>query len=1061
MDRGAFRETNLRKVTFEGFGNQILRISAIVVIALIFVPVGAVRSQTLDTTFQGNIQSGGNARVSAVQADGKILIGGGFTYINNTVKNGILRLNADGTLDPTFDSGSGTLRTNNPTTAGMSAIAVQPDGKILIGGFFDLYNGVSRNRIARLNPDGSVDTSFDVGSGSATINTIVLQSDGKILIGGDFFSYNGTTVQSRILRLNSDGTNDASFNPTGTAADNSVYAIAVQADGKIVIGGDFLNSDGNPRSRIARLNANGTYDPTFNNGIGAAARVSAIALQSSGKIVIGGSFLTVNGSSFNRLARLNTDASIDTTFASISGANGGVTTVNVLADSSIFISGGFTSYDEIGLKGLARLTADGTVDPSFTTGAGAGGASATVTLLAIQATKIYVGGSFSSYSGVPRSGVVRLNTNGSLDSGFTSNLFLNTNGATGPETITVQSGGKILIGGTFAGYDGVVRNGIARLNSNGSLDTTFDPGTGGDSYQIKNIVAQPDGKILIAGFFETFNGQSRKYLARLNADGSIDASFTTGTGPNSTIKTIVLQPDNKILVGGTFTSYNGAEAKYLMRLNSDGTLDSSLNTGMGPNSFVYAVALQPDGKIIVGGILTGYNGTIVNGIIRINANGSLEETFVPNLSMFPVSISLILLQPDGKILISGALNSGYPGNFTRLNADGTPDTTFGIGTGPNSPITAMALQAGKILLAGYFTTFNGTPRKYIARIDLAGSLDSYNSCISGANGFVTSIALPVGHVLLGGTFTTFNGVERHGIAQIATDFTGSCQPTTPFDFDGDGHADVSVFRPSQGNWYIQYSQSSSGTTRFGLQTDRLAPADYDGDGKADIAVWRDEPSNPDKANFYILQSSNGAFRVEQFGRTGDLPTVVGDWDGDGKDDLAIYRNGASGGQSRFYYRPSSVAGADFSIIPWGVDGDRPVHGDFDGDGKLDAAVFRPSDATWYILKSSNLQPVYDRWGLGTDLPVPTDYDGDRRADIAVFRNGVWYIKQSSNNSIRYETFGLAGDTLAPADYDGDGKADIAVVRNSIWYINGSAGSTSYVNYGISGDVTVPNSYIAP
>ncbi|MEP6946435.1 MAG: VCBS repeat-containing protein, partial [Acidobacteriota bacterium] len=235
----------------------------------------------------------------------------------------------------------------------------------------------------------------------------------------------------------------------------------------------------------------------------------------------------------------------------------------------------------------------------------------------------------------------------------------------------------------------------------------------------------------------------------------------------------------------------------------------------------------------------------------------------------------------------------------------------------------------------------------------------------------------------------------------------------------------------------------------------------DGDGRADIAVWRDEPSNPNKANFYILQSSTNTLRVEQFGRTGDLPTVVGDWDGDGKDDPAVYREGTSGGQSHLYYRPSSAPGTDYIVITWGTTGDKPVHGDFDGDGKLDAAVFRPSNSTWYILKSSNLQTQYVKWGLATDQLVPADFDGDQKTDVAVYRNGIWYIDQSSNGQLRAQSFGLAGDSLVPADYDGDGKADLAVVRNSIWYINQSAGAMMYAKFGATGDLAVPHSYIAP
>ena len=276
---------------------------------------------------------------------------------------------------------------------------------------------------------------------------------------------------------------------------------------------------------------------------------------------------------------------------------------------------------------------------------------------------------------------------------------------------------------------------------------------------------------------------------------------------------------------------------------------------------------------------------------------------------------------------------------------------------------------------------------------------------------------------------------------------------TEFDFDGDGRADLSVFRPTNATWFINPSANGQGyySAQFGIATDRLAPADYDGDSKTDVAVWRES-----EGNFYIYNSSTGTVRTEHFGQSGDLLSV-GDWDGDGKADLSVYRSGA---QSEFYYRGSlnnPLGGV--TSIPWGIAGDVPQRGDFDGDGKVDAAVFRPSDNVWYIFQSSNSQIRYDYWGLSTDKFAPADYDGDGKSDLAVVRNGVWYIKQSSNNQPRYEYFGLSTDALVPADYDGDGNADVAVFRNGTWHIKlNSSGDLLTTDFGSGGDSPVPNTY---
>lgn len=275
-------------------------------------------------------------------------------------------------------------------------------------------------------------------------------------------------------------------------------------------------------------------------------------------------------------------------------------------------------------------------------------------------------------------------------------------------------------------------------------------------------------------------------------------------------------------------------------------------------------------------------------------------------------------------------------------------------------------------------------------------------------------------------------------------------------FDGDRKTDLSVFRPSDGTWYIEQS-SGNGTDftvqQWGLSTDKIVPGDYDGDGKTDIAVFR--PSN---GTWYVLQSSDNSLRAVQWGLSGDVP-VPGDYDADGRTDLAVFRPSNS-----TWYIQQSTSG--FRASQWGVGTDKPVPGDYDGDGKTDLALFRPSNGTWYIYQSTSSIWIGRQWGLGTDKPVVGDFDGDARTDFAVYRpsDGTWYVLRSSNGTYTGQQLGTESDMPVAADYDADGKTDIAVYRpsDSAWYVLGSSDGVSSVRvFGTSEDVPAPSILYAP
>ncbi|HEY0048233.1 MAG TPA: PQQ-dependent sugar dehydrogenase [Pyrinomonadaceae bacterium] len=269
------------------------------------------------------------------------------------------------------------------------------------------------------------------------------------------------------------------------------------------------------------------------------------------------------------------------------------------------------------------------------------------------------------------------------------------------------------------------------------------------------------------------------------------------------------------------------------------------------------------------------------------------------------------------------------------------------------------------------------------------------------------------------------------------------------DFDGDFKTDISVFRPSGGNWYINQSLNNTfRAVQFGANGDVPAPEDYDGDNTTDIAVWR--PSN---GTFYALRSSNSTFTAQQFGANGDTP-VAADYDGDARADFAVFR--PAGGN---WYRINSANGA-FVATQFGANGDIAVPGDYDGDGKYDQAVFRNSNGFWYLLNSSNGTFSAVQFGANADTTAQGDFDGDGKTDISVFRSndGTWYRLNSSNGAFVATQFGTLGDRPVVGDYDGDGRDDIAVFRpqGGFWYrINSSNSQFVAAQFGQNGDLHVP------
>lgn len=445
--------------------------------------------------------------------------------------------------------------------------------------------------------DGDADTSFNGGTGfNDLVTTIALQTDGKILVGGAFTTYQGISA-NRIIRLNSNGSIDATFNYS-TGFDSYVSDIIVQPDSKIIIVGYFSTYKGVSTNRIIRLNANGSVDNTFSfAGSSTALFVKNIEIQNDDKLLISRVFTTSGGLVINSdIVRLNTNGSIDTTFSTGTGFESTINSFKIATNGKIYVVGNFLTYKGVTLntKRIIRLNSDGTSDSTFSDSTDKG-YNDVVSCIALQTDeKIITGGNFSQYGNItsPRN-ISRLDTNGKSDSSFGKDGFPFNSGVS-VGAVAIQNDGKIIIGGSFSEYKDIINVNIARLNndSSGSVDMSFDTYNGFNDF-VKVIKIQSDGKILVAGSFTKYNGVTRNRIIRLKGTPTLSTQEFEKNQypiyPNPTKEFINLSNNLK----GNFEIYDLLGKLLLKGKDIENKINiSSLTNG------IYLLKIESEGKII-------------------------------------------------------------------------------------------------------------------------------------------------------------------------------------------------------------------------------------------------------------------------------------------------------------------------------------------------------------------------------------------------------------------------------------------------------------------------------
>ncbi len=451
------------------------------------------------------------------------------------------------------------------------------------------------------------------------------------------------------------GSPDQSFNPDTIHGD--VFAVALQTNGQVLVAGNFNAVGAVPEGGLARLNGqDGSLDGTFLNGAsGANGAVNAMVVQTDGRILVGGAFTAVNGANRNFFGRLMTDGSVDTSFNPGAGADN---VVNAIAEDfavsgtninrKIYLGGAFGNVGNFQSQGIIRLNNDCSVDTGFSVGSGAAGqvyAIAVYPTWSAYAGKVLVGGSFSQFNGFAVTNLVRLNADGSVDTNYCAGFGA---GPGGPiRALSVQASGQVLVGGNFTNFNGVVANNLVRLNVDGTLDTSFVAANGtGANNDVEGLLTQPDNRIVVVGQFTKFNGVTRNHITRLMPNGGIDPTINFGFGANGDVDSVVIQPaDGKLVIGGAFTQYDNQAHAGVARIYGGSVTGSGAFTFLTSQFYANENALLAPVTILRAGGTSGTNADFT-GNVTVNF-ATAAGTAVPGINYQDVNTNVVF--PEGEV----------------------------------------------------------------------------------------------------------------------------------------------------------------------------------------------------------------------------------------------------------------------------------------------------------------------------------------------------------------------------------------------------------------------------
>lgn len=803
---------------------------------------------------------GGFIKTIAIQNDNSIIIGGEFTHTPSGRKN-LLKISPTGILDTNF------INITDTNFNSIEKILIQDTGKILIMGNFHSIAGYSRKHIARLNPNGtSLDLCFDAGAGPlyegqpGEILHGVLDTNQNIFITGGFDTFSGyarkAIAKLKGKALNNLIANNDTLNVVQNGSPNSInilnndylngvkptvsdISITSSAPNPIATGINFSTATGTITVSANALPGTYTFSYTLCPKTGCydcktakvTIKVTWPTINAIDDTVIAKncSEITHNVLTNDTQAGIPVDQIFNNVKLTLSGTspfsfntNTGIVTIpagtpaGTYTFNYIICTPSTLNCDTATFKitlqdlianddsGTALVNTNSTAVSNILLNDSYFGSTATVsnvniTVINTSHPNITLNGTAINVSSAVPIGIYTLtykicNSDASCNSCVTAVVTITV--TTPPSQpgmradhnvyhIKTQSSSKIIIAGIFKHYNYIPVNGIARLNNDLTLDQSFNPSgayLNGTPVSLQAIAIQPNDRIIVAGEFDVFSGVPAKQIARLLENGNPDLSFSSGSGvswinPNAAITAVAIQNDGRIIIGGRFNKYDGVTRNGIARLYPNGALDPSFDPGsgfigQGPNSIV----IQPDGKILIGGVFTGYKGQPMNKIGRLDASGNIDPSFNSSNSISVVSEDDInlFLQKDGRIFLHGLFsnfNNSGKNNIVRLLSGGNIDPSFtGTGSPVGSRIWAVDVDpiTGQVYIGGEFSYFNNNSSShYFTRTSSTGIVD--NSFVGGYGPGTDVYALKRqddGKVIIGGAFDTYNLAQANRITRI-------------------------------------------------------------------------------------------------------------------------------------------------------------------------------------------------------------------------------------------------------------------------------------------------------